>query len=51
LRTDLDYLTIDDMIEAGLHETLDDLQLRMNSVGHAIAETFFALESNLALQS
>jgi uncharacterized alpha-E superfamily protein len=50
LRTDLDYLTIDDIIETGLHETLDDLQLRMNSVGNAIAETFFALESSLALQ-
>jgi uncharacterized alpha-E superfamily protein len=51
LRTDLDYLTIDDIMAAGLHETLDDLQLRMNSVGSAIAATFFALESNLALQN
>jgi uncharacterized alpha-E superfamily protein len=50
LRTDLDYLTIDDIIETGLHETLDDLQLRMNSVGSAISETFFAVETSLALQ-
>jgi uncharacterized alpha-E superfamily protein len=50
LRTDLDYLTIEDIMQTGLHQTLDDLQLRMNSVGSAIAETFFALESSLALQ-
>jgi uncharacterized alpha-E superfamily protein len=45
LRTDLDYLTIDEIIQMGLHETLDDLQLRMNSVGSKICETFFAFES------
>ncbi|NJM47489.1 MAG: alpha-E domain-containing protein [Alkalinema sp. RU_4_3] len=45
LRTDLDYLTIEDIIQSGLHENLDDLQLRMNLVGGAIGETFFAFES------
>jgi uncharacterized alpha-E superfamily protein len=45
LRTDLDYITIDDIIHTGLHETLDDLQLRMNTVGSKICETFFALET------
>jgi uncharacterized alpha-E superfamily protein len=45
LRRDLDYLTIEDIIQAGLHETLDDLQLRMNRVGGAIGETFFEFES------
>lgn len=45
LRTDLDYITIDDIISTGLHETLDDLQLRMNTVGSKICETFFALET------
>jgi uncharacterized alpha-E superfamily protein len=45
LRRDLDYLTIEDIIQAGLHETLDDLQLRMNLVGGAIGETFFEFES------
>ena len=44
LRSDLDYLTIDDIVEAGLHETLDDLQGRMNDVGQKIFETFFALQ-------
>ncbi len=45
LRTDLDYLTIEDIMDQGLHETLDDLQLRMNAVGEKIFETFFALET------
>lgn len=44
LRSDLDYLTIDDIIESGLHEVLDDLQRRMNDVGQNISETFFALQ-------
>jgi uncharacterized alpha-E superfamily protein len=44
LRTDLDYITIDDIIEQGLHEFLDDLQSRMNDVGEKTFETFFALQ-------
>ncbi|MGI0487314.1 alpha-E domain-containing protein [Pantanalinema rosaneae CENA516] len=44
LRTDLDYLTIDDIVQTGLHEFLDNLQSRMNDVGEKIFETFFALE-------
>lgn len=45
LRSDLDYLTIEDMVEVGLHETLDDLQRRMNDVGQKIFETFFASQA------
>jgi uncharacterized alpha-E superfamily protein len=45
LRTDLDYITIDDIIQTGLHETLDDLQCRMNDVGNKLFETFFALSA------
>jgi uncharacterized alpha-E superfamily protein len=45
LRTDLDYLTIEDIIQVGLHENLDDLQLRMNLVAGEIGETFFEFES------
>ncbi|MBL1175552.1 alpha-E domain-containing protein [Pantanalinema sp. GBBB05] len=44
LRTDLDYLTIEDIVHTGLHEFLDGLQSRMNDVGEKIFETFFALE-------
>jgi uncharacterized alpha-E superfamily protein len=44
LRSELDYLTIDDISHIGLHEFLDDLQSRINSVGDKIFETFFALK-------
>lgn len=44
LRSHLDYLTIEEIIQSGLHEFLDDLQQQINGVGDTIAETFFALE-------
>lgn len=44
LRSDLDYLTIDDVMESGLHEFLDNLQRRMNEVGIKLSETFFAMQ-------
>ena len=44
LRSELDYVTIEDIIKSGLHEFLDHLQQQMNGVGNEIFETFFALE-------
>jgi len=44
LRSELDYLTIEEISERGLHEFLDDLETRLNDVGTQIFETFFALE-------
>jgi uncharacterized alpha-E superfamily protein len=44
LRSDLDYTTLEDIMQVGLHEFLDSLQGRMNDVGAKIFETFFALE-------
>ncbi|MBX7220142.1 MAG: alpha-E domain-containing protein [Blastocatellia bacterium] len=43
LRSELDYTTIDEIIEAGLHEYLDRFQADLNQVGDSIFETFFAL--------
>jgi uncharacterized alpha-E superfamily protein len=45
LRSDLDYITIEEIVQQGLHEFLDDLQSRMNEVGDTIFTTFFSLES------
>ncbi|MBU6230925.1 MAG: alpha-E domain-containing protein, partial [Cyanobacteria bacterium REEB459] len=45
LRSELDYLTIEEVTERGLHEFLDDLQVRLNEVGDQIFADFFALES------
>ncbi|MEB3281939.1 MAG: alpha-E domain-containing protein [Lyngbya sp.] len=44
LRAELDYMTIDDITQRGLHEFLNDLQCRINLVGDKMFETFFALE-------
>ncbi|NES95327.1 MAG: alpha-E domain-containing protein [Desertifilum sp. SIO1I2] len=43
LRSELDYLTIEDIVQRGLHEFLNDLQTQLNHVGGKIFETYFAL--------
>jgi uncharacterized alpha-E superfamily protein len=42
LCSELAYVQIEDVIAAGLHEYLDNLQTRMNEVGTHIRDTFFA---------
>ena len=44
LRSELDYLTIDEITQQGLHEFLDNFQVRLNNVGEEIFSDFFALE-------
>ncbi|MBD2425059.1 alpha-E domain-containing protein [Phormidium sp. FACHB-1136] len=43
LRSELDYLTIDEITQQGLHEFLDNLEVRLNEVGEKIFADFFAL--------
>lgn len=43
LCADLSYTEIDTIIESGLHEFIDDLQARINQVGEAVFERFFAI--------
>ncbi len=42
LRSELDYAEIDVIIKSGLHEYIDQFQTKLNNVGSAIHETFFA---------
>lgn len=44
LMADLEYTDIDEVIEAGLHEYLDNLQTRINIMGGTIGTTFFNIE-------
>lgn len=44
LRADFDYSQIDEIIQSGLHEFVDQFQTQLNAVGDAIFETFFALQ-------
>ncbi|GET37973.1 alpha-E domain-containing protein [Microseira wollei] len=44
LRAELEYTTMEEIMEIGLHQFLDNLQQRMNQVGKKIFESFFALQ-------
>ena len=44
LRAELEYTTMEEIMEIGLHQFLDNLQQRMNQVGKKIFEAFFALQ-------
>jgi len=43
LMADMNYADIEDVMELGMHEYLDSLQVRMNEVGQEISSTFFKL--------
>ncbi|MBI2425837.1 MAG: alpha-E domain-containing protein [Candidatus Hydrogenedentes bacterium] len=43
LRAQLDFADTREMFEHGLHEYLDDLQLKLNRAGDSVYDTFFAL--------
>lgn len=43
LCADLSYTEIDTIIDGGLHEFVDDLQARLNLIGEAVFERFFAI--------
>lgn len=45
LRSDLEYKEIEDILALGLHEYLDNMQIRLNNIGAAVQEAFFAPQS------
>ncbi|MEM9326114.1 MAG: alpha-E domain-containing protein [Bacteroidota bacterium] len=46
LRSDLEFADVNDLFEAGLHEYLDKLQLRINKISNAINEQYFQVRPN-----
>jgi uncharacterized alpha-E superfamily protein len=42
LRTELDYARLDEVVNMGLHQYLDDVQRKLNNVGEAIFDSFFS---------
>ena len=44
LRSELEYLTVEEIIQQGLHEFLDGFQSRLNGVGDAVFNDFFSLQ-------
>lgn len=45
LCSDLSFAGVDEVMEQGLHEYLDELQTKLNQVGQGIVETFFAFKT------
>lgn len=45
LRSELDFMTIEEIIQSGLHEFLDRLQNELNHVGEEVFKNFFSLET------
>ena len=45
LCSDLAFSSVDEIVNSGLHEYLDDLQTKMNQISAGIFETFFALKT------
>jgi uncharacterized alpha-E superfamily protein len=43
LRAELAYARAEEIISGGLHEFVDDLQTRLNLIGAAVFDTFFAI--------
>jgi uncharacterized alpha-E superfamily protein len=43
LRAELDFTSVDRIINDGLHEYLDDLQVKMNAIGDNLLLDFFSL--------
>ena len=48
VRGELAYLTVDEIVQNGLHEFLDSFQNRLNGIGDAIFETFINKEPSAA---
>ncbi|EAQ81125.1 alpha-E domain-containing protein [Blastopirellula marina] len=48
LRASLAFTSADDIINRGMHEFVDDMQRRVNAVGLALSNTFFAREADVA---
>ena len=44
LCAELNYIQVREIINRGLHEFLDGIQVRLNKIGDAITNAFFALQ-------
>lgn len=50
LCSQLEYYDVNDVIDIGLHEFLDDLQLKINHISDAIHANFFTIGDSLTIQ-
>jgi uncharacterized alpha-E superfamily protein len=50
LAAEYEFTSVDEILEAGLHEHLDGLQLKLNDIGASIFQTFFARRQESAVE-
>jgi uncharacterized alpha-E superfamily protein len=46
LKSQLEYIEIDEIISKGMHEYLDDIQRKLNTISSAIYNSFFVVQDN-----
>lgn len=47
LKSQLEYVDINDIINKGMHEYLDDIQRKLNDISWAIYNSFFSIENHI----
>ena len=47
LRSELDFLSIEEIIKGGLHQFLDETQSRLNGVSQEISDTFLTIDTRV----
>ncbi|MCA8986041.1 MAG: alpha-E domain-containing protein [Planctomycetaceae bacterium] len=47
MKTNMDYASVDEIIESGLHEFIDAFQRQLNDLGEAIRDTFYGNTSTI----
>ena len=50
LRADLEYADVNDLFAFGLHEYLDQLQIRLNQISTAVDDQYFKIQSNFSAE-
>ena len=44
LQAEIEYADISEIMQSGLHEYIDNFQMKLNKVGDAIASSFFTMQ-------
>ncbi|WP_372775040.1 alpha-E domain-containing protein [Mangrovibacterium sp.] len=48
MTSQLEYTDITDIINTGMHEYLDNIQIKLNNAAQAISDSFFSIENNVS---
>jgi uncharacterized alpha-E superfamily protein len=51
LRSKLEFTEVEDIIQVGLHEYLDQLQIKINQISDKINTNFFQIKDNFIIQN